>query len=1040
MATASARESVAEKLVRQFYEWEPRGRGWQLWDEPVVLEPAFKPFSGHYVSLPSIDDGRKPTFLSSLADGALRWIKGGGTAIEAPASVPPEPEEEPEPEAADYALSRELHVSLPPNTSISKETFERFLLGLASCRYPVSFEVIGSSERVIVQFATASGDEGHLTTQLRSYFPEATLEPHSAFLEKGWTKAQGDSLIAEFGLSKEFMLPLLSIRSFDPDPLAGIVGALSCLRQGEVGMLQVLFQPIHFPWAESMWRAVTFRDGSSFFGDAPEVVNQTKEKLSKPLYAAVLRVAVRGTSEGRSREIARAVAGNFAIFSNPSGNELFPLENDEYEPEDHEEDLLLRRSRRSGMILSTDELISLAHLPSASVRSERLERQAKKTKAAPSVALNHSLVLGENVHMGQTRTVTLSPEQRVRHVHCIGASGTGKSTLLLNMLIQDIERGEGVALLDPHGDLVDHVLARIPPARQSDVILLDPSDEEYVIGFNILSAHSDLEKNLLASDLVSVFRRLSTSWGDQMTSVLGNAVLAFLESDRGGTLSDLRRFLIEDRFRAEFLKTVKDPEVVYYWTQAYRYVSGRSQGSIITRLDAFLRPKPIRYMVSQKENRLDFAEIMNSGKILLAKLSQGAIGEENAQLLGSLLVSKFHQLVMGRQQAKEEDRRPFWLYIDEFAHFVTPSMATLLSGARKYRLGLVLAHHDIQQLESRDQNVLSAVLSNAGTRVCFRVGDQDAKKLESGFSFFKAQDLQNLGTGEAICRMERADFDFNMTTRLLPELDRDLACERQAQVIAASRARYAVPRQTIEVEVAPGVKPLPEPEPQARPPARQEVPPPEPRSIPSPEPASPAPPPQPRPRPSEAMLGRGGKGHVALQQKIKAYSAGMGYRATIEQPILDGKGSVDVALEKGQETIACQISVTTPVEQEITNVQKCLSAGFKYIVLICEDHKKLGQLRRAATAAVPEQDSERLRFFSDYDEFVSFIQELTAKSVSGTETRVNGFRVTRNYVPLANKDDEAVRLQNTYKAALTPRTKKRTGSDKKEGPDGATTA
>ena len=210
-----------------------------------------------------------------------------------------------------------------------------------------------------------------------------------------------------------------------------------------------------------------------------------------------------------------------------------------------------------------------SHLPSPSVRAEKLKRQDKKTKAAPALALGHKLVLGENTHGGKTVRVTQSSEHRLRHTYVVGASGTGKSTLLLDMITQDIAHGEGIAVLDPHGDLIDQVVGHIPEERARDVILFDPSDEAYPVGFNILSAHSELERNLLASDLVAVFKRLSTSWGDQMTAVFGNAILAFLESDQGGTLADLRRFLVETDFRKSFLRTVRDAEVVYYWEKEF---------------------------------------------------------------------------------------------------------------------------------------------------------------------------------------------------------------------------------------------------------------------------------------------------------------------------------------------------------------------------------------------------------------------------------------------------------------------------------------
>ena len=409
----------------------------------------------------------------------------------------------------------------------------------------------------------------------------------------------------------------------------------------------------------------------------------------------------------------------------------------------------------------------------------------------------------------------MSTEQRVRHMHLIGASGSGKSTLLLNMIMQDIENGDGLAVLDPHGDLIDQVVSRIPEERIKDVVLLDPSDEAYPVGFNILSAHSDLERNLLSSDLVSVFRRLSTSFGDQMTTVLGNAVLAFLESSEGGTLGDLRRFLVEPGFRERFLTTVEDSEVVYYWQKEFPLLTGKPQGPILTRLDTFLRPKVIRHMVSQKENRLDFAAIMNGRKILLAKLSQGLIGEENSYLLGTLIVSKLNQIATSRQNMAASDRKPFYLYIDEFHNFVTPSLAAILSGARKYNLGLILAHQELHQLSNRDSDVASAVISNPYTRVCFRLGDFDAKKLEDGFSFFKAKDLQNLSVGEAIVRMERAEYDFNLKTIPLAVVDATLAASRRERIVASSRERYAVTREDVEATIRARYTPN-ETEPEAR--------------------------------------------------------------------------------------------------------------------------------------------------------------------------------------------------------------------------------
>jgi hypothetical protein len=696
-----------ERITAQFYDWERRGRGWQVWNYPVELEPPFRPFFYHYVEPGrAVDDARKPTILSSFVDG----IFGRSSAPAPPPPLEEEPESDPEPFYED-GTTLEFQVALPAGTKVVKEAAERLLTSLTYASRPIGFEVVGVKDAIFTQFVCAENDRAQLVQQLAAHFPESSVVEREGFLAGRWDHRK-PSVMIDFGLSRECMIPLRTVRGFEIDPLIGIIGALAGLRDGELGLLQLLFQATRSPWAESMVRAVTGSDGRSFFPDAPEMVAQSREKVAQPLYAVVLRVVAQSDTKTRAWEIARALGGALTQFTNPTSNELIPLANDGYDDANHAADVCARTTHRSGMILNADELVSLAHLPSASVRIPQLKREDARTKAAPQIVHGHSFVLGENSNAGKTVPVTLSAEQRSQHCYVIGASGTGKSTLLLNLILQDIERGEGIAVLDPHGDLIDEILGRIPERRHGDVVLLDPSDEAYSVGFNVLQAHSEVEKNLLGSDLVAVFRRLSTSWGDQMTSVLGNAVLAFLESTEGGSLVDLRRFLVDPAFRAKHLKTVQDPEIVYYWERTFPLLVAKPQGPILTRLDTFLRPKLIRYMVAQKKNRFDLGAVMNEGKIFLAKLSQGAIGEENAYLLGTLLVSKFHQLAMSRQEISAAERRNFYLYIDEFHNFVTPSMAAILSGARKYRLGLILAHQELQQLVSRDADVASAVIAN----------------------------------------------------------------------------------------------------------------------------------------------------------------------------------------------------------------------------------------------------------------------------------------------------------------------------------------
>lgn len=1002
--------SLHETVTESFCRWEMNGRGWTVYPHSIHPEPPFSPFEPSPPSLAAKDDGHRPTLISSLFE---RIGRGLG------ANTPEQLTDAPQPENAPDAFRRgevvELQAFLPPQVNIPSEAVESFLFSLRLCKEPVSFELIGANQAVAVQFVCGFQDVGLVKRQLQSHFPNAVFREKFRALETALSRPEDSiSLVVELGLERQFMI---SLKPTTKEPFVGIIGVLSSLAPGEVAMIQTVFQPTVAEWAEEILAAVCYADGSPRFVNAPDLASGAREKVSRPLYAAVVRLLVSAPTEERLLEISRELASSLTVYSQPGANRLVPLHNQDYPYEAHLEDVLLRQTRRSGMILNSAELMGFVHLPSPQVRANALQREVGKTKAAPrAVTETPGVRIGTNVHGADSTSVWLSPEQRLRHMHIIGASGTGKSTLLLNLITQDLEAGEGLAVLDPHGDLVDRVLELMPSNRTNDVILLDPSDEEYSVGFNILSAHSELEKNLIASDLVSVFARLSTSWGDQMGSVLNNAILAFLESARQGTLADLRRFLIDPQFRKEFLKTVQDPEVVYYWEHGFPQLTGnRSIGPIITRLETFLSPKSIRYMVSQPENLLDFRHIMDSGKICLAKLSQGLLGKENSYLLGSLLISKFQQLAMARQAQAAGNRRPFWVYVDEFQNFITPSMAEILTGARKYGVGLVLAHQDLRQLQA-NPDVASAVLANPFTRIVFRVGDDDARKLSEGFGFFEAPDLQNLDVGSCIGRVERRDYDFNL--RIAPPVTPDAAEAqvRRQEVISASRKQYGRPRAAIQASLAQALYKA-DPGPCTPTPPRE-------------SPRAPAPPPGPVHGTAEALpppkdspckgaqtekkppridrprvSGKGGAQHRAIQKRIKEAAEARGFRGTMEKSIPGTSETVDLVLERGDEIIACEISITTTIDHEVGNITKCLDAGFAALALICPEKNRLQEMASAVIASMGANFAERVRYFTP-DEFISHIQALAPPTSEQTALR-RGYKIRRTIRKLTPEEQKA---------------------------------
>jgi hypothetical protein len=994
--------SVHEQLTEQFYKWEARGRGWQVFEEPVYLEPPFVPFHGHYLpEAPAVDDGRKSTLLSSI----FRKISQN-----TPPSVIAEVEEEPEPKPLVRDSLVEFQTSLPADLDIGKEAFEQFLRNLALCREPVAFELIGITGRVSVQFVAGQHDAPQVRRQLQSYFPEATFQPKGDNLQQAWESCEGDEmLVYEFGLAREFMLPLASGKL---DPFIGMVGALSELSRGDIGLFQVIFQPVQEPWAENILRSVTNDEGKPFFVNQPELAGAAENKIQHPLYAAVVRIAAKSNTHERALQIACDMAGSLRVFAQPQGNELIPLENDEKYPDDeHIEDVIRRQSRRSGMLLNSGELIGFVHLPSSAVRSPALARDSGKTKAAPAIVRNPTgLFLGNNVHFDESIPVRLTKEQRLRHTHIIGATGTGKSTLLFNLIRQDIENGEGVGVLDPSGDLIERILGIIPESRIKDVILVNPYDTDYPIAFNILQAQNEDEKNILASDLVSMFRRFS-ELGVQMDVVLRNAILAIMNSSTGGTLADLHNFLIDDDdFRKRFLTTVKDESVLNFWQKVFpRLPGGKSIGSVLIRLHTFLDQKPFRLMVTQRENRLNFADIMDSGKIFLAKLPEGLMGAEDSYLLGTLLVSKFQQTAMARQARPESDRPDFWLYIDEFDNFITPSMAMILSKTRKYHLGLTLAHHNLQQLQA-DAKVASAVMTNPATRIVFKVGGDDAKKLAEGFTFFEAQDFRNLEKGHAICSVERSDFDFNLSVPLPDEINEAEAAKCREKIIAASRARYGTPRAKEEDSSA--STPAPVVPHVSETPKSSEVPKPAEVSVAMPEPTLPVT--ETESVAEEADTDLENEQHTNIKNEIRDEAETLEYTVSpneVDFPEVHARA--DIFMVRGSKRIVGQVTVTNRAKYEVESIRKFLKAGLTHIAVISINRKKLNLIQQTLEKGGGKTDT--VGYYSP-SEFIT--QLYTWASVDPAGGAIESVKPQRRQEPQNSVQLSREQLEQRHKDAL----------------------
>jgi CxxC-x17-CxxC domain-containing protein len=397
---------------------------------------------------------------------------------------------------------------------------------------------------------------------------------------------------------------------------------------------------------------------------------------------------------------------------------------------------------------------------------------------------------------------------RRRHFYILGKTGSGKTTLMANMALQDIENGNGLAVVDPHGDVLSSLLDYIPSNRVNDVIYVNPVDSEYPIAFNVLENVQDEQKHLVASGLMSVFKKIwANLWSARMEHIMRNCILALLEVP-GNTLLGIMRLLVDKNFRKKIIDNVSDPVVKSFWVDEYANWNDRFRVEAIqpiqNKVGQFLSSAIIRNLVGQPKSTLDLRSIMDNRQILLMDLSKGRLGEDNSNLLGAMLITKLWLAAMSRVDTPEEDRKDFFLHVDEFQNFATESFADILSEARKYRLNLTIAHQYIAQLVTPDSHaVKDAVFGNVGTICCFRMGAADARDLIKEFEpLFLEEDLVNIGKHEVILKLMIDGMASQPFTGLtLAPLSTGKKNNNKEKVIKVSRERYARPRAEVEEKI-----------------------------------------------------------------------------------------------------------------------------------------------------------------------------------------------------------------------------------------------
>ncbi len=427
----------------------------------------------------------------------------------------------------------------------------------------------------------------------------------------------------------------------------------------------------------------------------------------------------------------------------------------------------------------------------------------------PHIPANKELTyIGETTYRDKHTLFGIKRKDRRQHMYLLGKSGTGKSVLMFNMIIQNIINGDGVCVVDPHGELVEGVLSAIPPHRMKDVIYFNPADTDYHIGFNVLELIDPKYKHLVASGLMGIFTKIwANAWSARMEYILNNAILALLDTP-GTTLLGIPRMLVDKDYRQKIISNLKDPVIKAFWVHEYEAWQDKFRNEAIApiqnKVGQFLSTSIIRNVVGQSVSTINIFDIMNQSKIFLVNVSKGRIGEDNSGLLGGMIITKVQLAAMERVRIPEDERKDFYLYVDEFQNFVTDAFAGILSEARKYRLNLTIAHQYTAQLVIEgNANVRDAVFGNVGTMIVFRVGADDAEFLEKEFDpEFTPQDIVNLPNYKVYLKLMIDGVTSRpFSAKTLPPLVKSGNKSVEEEVIRSSHELYCKPKEEVEREI-----------------------------------------------------------------------------------------------------------------------------------------------------------------------------------------------------------------------------------------------
>jgi len=763
------------------------------------------------------------------------------------------PKEKPKDEGQDFSLQQlkeEIAKGETIFASIGGLRSERGLLAwLLGRQDHFSFEIVAERGKIYFYVVAPTHQVSYLEKQINAHYPEAVVEEvddYNAFnplsqISAGCLKTKSP-----------FMLPIKTFQEMEVDPLNSLINIMSKLERDESLVIQYLVRSAKGSWhkrskllSSRIHRYGSVREGlhsfkwygvlGSFFTKSakPKTEDQNspnyrrltaeEEEMLKNIehknQKAGLDVNIRVIASARTKEAANFyldnIASVFSEFNNYNYGNNFSRFNRSHQTQIINDFIYRRFNEDFSFLLNTEELTSLFHFPLKNTATPNIVWLTAKNAPAPTDLPQSGIVLGENVFRGERKEIRIKRDDRRRHTYIVGKSGVGKSVLLCNMAIQDIENGEGVCVMDPNGDLISDILERIPVERAEDVVIFSPGDIERPLALNLLEFDPKYpeQKTFVINELIGIFDKLydlKSTGGPMFEQYMRNALLLIMaDPESGSTLMEVPKVLADENFRKMKLSKCRDITVVDFWRKEAEKAGGEAALAnivpyITSKLTSFISNDMMRPIIGQQKSSFNVRDLMDRQKILLVNLPKGLVGEMNAYLLGMIIVGKILMAALSRTDLPKEERKDFYLYIDEFQNFTTNSICQILSEARKYALNLVMAHQYIGQLtKNNNTEIKDAVFGNVGTMIAFKIGVEDAEFLVKEFApVFNEFDLINVDKGTAYIKLlvdNSALRPFSLKT-IWPLLGtkRDGLAEK---IKALSRLKFGQDRRIVEAEI-----------------------------------------------------------------------------------------------------------------------------------------------------------------------------------------------------------------------------------------------